>query len=96
MEGTKSLFELATKTVSAQKKHMEKLPNDVRANIYGLFKQAKEGDNKKEKPSALKMEESAKWKAWTDQKGKPSEQAMKEYVELAKKVLPKEAAALIV
>ncbi len=96
MEGTKSLFEQAAKTVSAQKKFVDQLSNDVRANIYGLFKQAKEGDNKKDKPSMLKLEESAKLKAWTEQKGKPSEQAMKEYVELARKVLPPEAAKLIV
>ena len=64
------------------------LDNDQKATIYGLFKQAKEGDNTKDKPGMMSgFEARGKWDAWEAQKGKSQEEAAGEYVEFVKGVL---------
>jgi diazepam-binding inhibitor (GABA receptor modulating acyl-CoA-binding protein) len=62
--------------------------NDDLQVIYGLYKQATEGDNTKEEPSFYQLTEKAKWKAWNANKGKSKEQAKHEYVDYCKKFLP--------
>lgn len=61
--------------------------NDDALKLYGLFKQAQEGDNKNEQPSFYQLEAKAKWNAWNAKKGTPKEQAEKEYIALAKQLL---------
>ena len=47
------------------------LDNDQKGKVYGLFKQAKEGDNSVDKPGMLSgFEARGKWDAWEAQKGK--------------------------
>jgi diazepam-binding inhibitor (GABA receptor modulating acyl-CoA-binding protein) len=70
------------------KTHGKNLSNDDLQTLYGLFKQASEGDNKKDAPSFYQLTEKAKWNAWTSQKGKPQEQAKHEYVQFCMKFLP--------
>ena len=56
--------------------------------VYGLFKQAKLGDNPADKPGMLSgFETKAKWDAWEAQKGKTQEEAAAEYVALVKTML---------
>ena len=46
------------------------LDNDQKGTIYGLFKQAKEGDNTAAKPGMLSgFEAKGKWDAWEAKKG---------------------------
>ena len=64
------------------------LDNDQKASVYGLFKQAKEGDNAADKPGMMSgFEAKGKWDAWEAQKGKSKEDAAGEYVELVKGIL---------
>ncbi len=64
------------------------LSNDQKGEVYGLFKQAKEGDNTAEKPGMLSgFEARGKWDAWEARKGMTQEEAAAAYVELAKKHL---------
>ena len=52
------------------------LDNDQKAQVYGLFKQGKEGDNAAEKPGMMSgFEARGKWDAWEAQKGKSQEEA---------------------
>ncbi|CAE7849829.1 ACBP3, partial [Symbiodinium necroappetens] len=48
--------------------------------LYGLFKQAKEGDNTASAPWSVQWETTAKWDAWEKNKGKSKEAAMTEYI----------------
>ncbi len=66
------------------------LSNDELLNLYGLFKQANEGDNTTDRPGMLYFEKKAKWDAWTSQKGKSADQAKHEYVTIAMKYLPED------
>ncbi|KAF2075881.1 hypothetical protein CYY_002817 [Polysphondylium violaceum] len=50
--------------------------------LYGLYKQAKEGDNTTGKPWAVQVEASAKWNAWDSNKGITKEAAMEKYIAL--------------
>ena len=55
--------------------------------IYGLFKQAKEGDCGAADPGDGDALVKQKWTAWTAQAGKSQEEAAAAYVELAKTLL---------
>ena len=48
--------------------------------LYGLFKQANEGDNACSKPGALKVRARAKWNAWNDVRGLSNDDAKQQYV----------------
>ncbi|KAM0751970.1 ACBP-domain-containing protein [Meredithblackwellia eburnea MCA 4105] len=49
--------------------------------FYGLFKQAREGDNTKPKPGMLDFTGKAKWEAWKKNEGLDQETAKSKYVE---------------
>jgi len=55
--------------------------NDEKLRLYGLYKQALQGDNKQVQPWRVQLEANAKWTAWEDFKGKSKEDAMRAYVE---------------
>lgn len=56
--------------------------NEELLNLYGLFKQATEGDNPGSRPTGFDFKAIAKFDAWENQRGKTREQAMYEYVNL--------------
>lgn len=56
--------------------------NDLKLQFYGLYKQATEGDVNGKKPGMLDVVGRAKYAAWEKQKGKSSDAAMQEYVDL--------------
>ncbi len=62
-----------------------KMSNDEALIFYGLYKQATVGDNNESQPGMLSFEKKAKWGAWNKVKGTSKEDAMRKYVELAKK-----------
>jgi len=56
--------------------------NEDLLNLYGLFKQATEGDATGERPGGFDFKAIAKFDAWEELKGKTKEQAMQEYIAL--------------
>ncbi len=78
------------KTVADQfqdaKARVEKLParpsNDRLLDLYGLYKQATEGDASGARPGLLDLKGRAKYDAWAKRKGASKDDAMKKYVAL--------------
>lgn len=57
------------------------LSNELKLEMYALYKQATEGDVHGKKPSLMDLVGKAKYKAWADLKGTNSEQAMQQYID---------------
>ena len=76
-----SRFEQSVEKVKTLKK---KPDNNDLLKLYGLYKQAKFGNNTTEKPWAIQFEACAKWDAWTSCKGKSKDVAMSEYESFVK------------
>ena len=79
MADLKARFE---KAVSESKTLPEKPDNMTLLKIYALYKQASAGDVEGKRPGFADMVGRAKWDAWNEVKGKSSEAAMQEYVDL--------------
>jgi len=80
----KALFEQA---VANSKLLTEKPSNEVLLKLYSLYKQATEGDVNTDPPSnPFDFVNKAKHEAWSALKGKTSESAMQEYVDLVNKL----------
>jgi diazepam-binding inhibitor (GABA receptor modulating acyl-CoA-binding protein) len=79
MADLKKLFEQA---VADSKKLPEKPDNATLLKIYSLYKQATEGDVEGKRPGFTDMVGRAKWDAWNEAKGKSSDEATQEYVDL--------------
>ncbi len=56
--------------------------NDQLLDLYGLYKQATEGDVSGERPGLLDLRGRAKYDAWAKRKGGSKDDAMKKYVAL--------------
>ena len=56
--------------------------NDVLLQLYGLYKQATDGDVSTPRPGGFDFKSIAKWDAWKGQEGKSQEAARAEYVQL--------------
>lgn len=54
--------------------------------LYGLFKQAKEGDVTGKRPGMLDVRGRAKWDAWASRKGMSAERARAEYVKVVERL----------
>ena len=79
MANLKADFE---KAVAESKSLPEKPDNATLLQIYALYKQASAGDVDGKRPGFTDMVGRAKWDAWNENKGKSSETAMQEYVDL--------------
>ena len=79
MASLKAAFE---KAVTDSKKLPEKPDNATLLQIYSLYKQATVGDVEGKRPGFTDMVGRAKRDAWNAIKGKSTEEAMKEYVDL--------------
>ena len=79
MASLKAAFE---KAVTDSKSLPEKPDNATLLQIYSLYKQATVGDVEGKRPGFTDMVGRAKWDAWNAIKGKSTEEAMKEYVDL--------------
>jgi len=60
--------------------------NDQLLDLYGLYKQATEGDAKGDRPGLLDLRGRAKFDAWAKRKGTGKDDAMKKYVALVDKL----------
>jgi acyl-CoA-binding protein len=79
MSDLKAQFEQA---VTDSKNLAERPDNPTLLKIYGLYKQASEGDNAGTRPGFTDMVGRMKFDAWAELKGKASEEAMQEYIDL--------------
>lgn len=64
--------------------------NETLLQLYGLFKQATEGDVTGPRPGILDIKGRAKYDAWSSRKGISKERAREEYAKLAESLLNKE------
>lgn len=65
----------------------EKPSNETLLQLYSLYKQGSIGDINSDPPTnPFDFVGKAKYEAWSALKGKPSPDAMKEYIELVKKL----------
>ncbi len=69
-----------TKTFSRRPDNQELL------DLYGLFKQATDGDVSGERPGGFDFKAIAKFDAWEKQKGKSKDEAMTDYVAFVNKL----------
>ncbi|GAA4440838.1 acyl-CoA-binding protein [Pontibacter saemangeumensis] len=72
--------------VERSKTLAERPGNDVLLQLYGLYKQATDGDVSTERPGGFDFKNIAKWDAWKAQEGKSPEAARAEYVQLVDKL----------
>ncbi len=70
------------KAVKESKELPEKPDNQTLLQIYGLYKQAIEGDNEGKRPGFTDMVGRVKFDAWAALKGKGGDEAMQEYIDL--------------
>jgi diazepam-binding inhibitor (GABA receptor modulating acyl-CoA-binding protein) len=68
-------------------KNVSGLDNDTMLNLYGLYKQALEGDCNTDKPGFFDPRGQAKWSAWDENKGMDSITAMRRYTRKVKSIL---------
>ena len=68
--------------VAASKSLPEKPDNMTLLKIYALYKQASSGDVDGKRPGFTDMVGRAKWDAWNEVKGKSTDEAMQEYIDL--------------
>ena len=60
----------------------ERPDNATLLKIYGLYKQATDGDNETKKPSFTDMVARAKWDAWAKLEGTSPDEAKQLYIDL--------------
>lgn len=77
--GLKEDFESA---VTRSKNLSERPSNDVLLKIYGLYKQATEGDVSGDEPGMFDFVAKAKYTAWKERQGLSSDEAMQQYIDL--------------
>lgn len=72
----------------AKIKPVTSLGNDVKLDLYALFKQATSGDAQGDRPGMLDVKGRAKFDAWTKRKGLTKEAAITQYIALVESQLP--------
>jgi diazepam-binding inhibitor (GABA receptor modulating acyl-CoA-binding protein) len=63
------------------------LDNDTLLVLYGLFKQANEGNCNTSKPNFLDPKGQAKWTAWNENKDMEKQIAMRRYIRKVRSIL---------
>jgi len=82
----KSIKEKFTAAAAAVKTLSKSPSNDDLLELYGLYKQASDGDVTGSRPGMLDLKGRAKFDAWAGKKGTSAEEAMKKYVALVDKL----------
>jgi diazepam-binding inhibitor (GABA receptor modulating acyl-CoA-binding protein) len=72
--------------VQLTQKFIVRPSNEELLRLYGLYKQATEGDNETERPGGFDFKAAAKYNAWLMLKGKSKEEAAKAYMELVEEL----------
>ncbi|KAF6778015.1 hypothetical protein AHF37_02599 [Paragonimus kellicotti] len=85
-----SLYLQNFNTAAENVKHLKKRPSDNELlSLYGLFKQATQGDNTTGQPSVLSVKDRSKWNAWTSHKGLSKQVAQEKYIKMADEIIAK-------
>lgn len=71
---------------TAAKSLPEKPDNDTLLQLYALYKQGSAGDVSGEKPGFFDFVGAAKYEAWEKLKGLSPDDAMKQYIDLVRKL----------
>jgi len=79
MESLQEQFEFAVEQVRTLQSSGIGPTNAEKLMMYGLYKQATEGDCKTVQPWAVQLEARAKWDAWNANKGMSKHNAMTSY-----------------
>lgn len=75
------------KAAAESKTLSEKPSNETLLQLYSLYKQSTEGDNNTDAPSnPFDFVAKAKYEAWSALKGKSTDAAMQEYINLVEKL----------
>ncbi len=80
MSDLKARFEECVRLVQSAEGDF-KPSNELKLEMYSLFKQATEGDVSGKKPGMMDFIGRAKYEAWAKLKGTSSEEAMQRYVD---------------
>ncbi|PZX57745.1 acyl-CoA-binding protein [Algoriphagus ratkowskyi] len=75
--------------VALTKKFTEKPSNEELLKLYGLYKQATEGDNLTERPGGFDFKAAAKYNAWLNFKGLSKVESENQYCQLADELASK-------
>jgi len=70
----------------ARAKGLPHQPNEVLLELYGLYKQATQGDVSGDKPGMFDFKGAAKYDAWHRRRGMTKDEAMQAYAELVDKL----------
>ena len=73
--------------VAKSKTLSERPSNDVLLKLYGLYKQATEGDVHGDRPGGFDFKGAAKYDAWAGFKGMSKEVAANEYIQFVNTLL---------
>jgi diazepam-binding inhibitor (GABA receptor modulator, acyl-CoA-binding protein) len=77
-------------TAAADVQNLSERPsNEDLLQLYALYKQATEGDVSGKRPGMTKFKQRAKYDAWADKKGTDRDEAMRQYVDLAERLIDK-------
>ena len=77
-----SLKETFDQAVADSKTLTERPDNSTMLKMYSLYKQATSGDVEGKRPGMMDMINRAKFDAWAELKGKSSDEAMQEYIDI--------------
>lgn len=80
------LIEEFNKAVSQSKELTKRPSNEELLELYSLFKQGSEGDVTGDRPGGFDFKAIAKYNAWANKKGTTKEDAMRQYIDLMKKL----------
>jgi acyl-CoA-binding protein len=83
---TKSLKDRFAEAKARVEQLASRPSNDRLLELYGLYKQASEGDVAGARPGLLDLKGRAKYDAWAKRKGVSKDEAMKGYVALVDKL----------
>ncbi|CAM9181408.1 unnamed protein product [Ectocarpus sp. 8 AP-2014] len=66
---------------------LDKVSNEDKLKLYGLFKQINVGDCDTKRPGMMDMKGKAKWDSWKGMEGKSKDDAMNEYADHVEHIL---------
>jgi diazepam-binding inhibitor (GABA receptor modulating acyl-CoA-binding protein) len=81
-EGTNMDQDQAFDAATERAKKLPHQPNDVLLELYGLFKQATQGDVSGDRPGMFDFKGAAKYDAWEKRRGMTRDEAKQAYAEL--------------
>ena len=88
MSDLKAQFDAAVEKVKTAEGDF-KPSNELKLQMYALFKQGSEGDVNGKKPGAFDLVGKAKWTAWEKLEGTSNDEAMQKYIDMVEELTNK-------